>query len=155
MIERVYTQCIKSDLTQVVVATDDSRILNHVNTFGKVVMTSAHHQSGTDRCNEVAEKLHEELLIGLDSRATIHPRIRAANESRQPPEELFAAIEQLALACDSNDILQIHKIMIEQQTAYKPSIDIADQFWIAAASDSLKTAGKTPAEPPRLSLVRS
>jgi FlaA1/EpsC-like NDP-sugar epimerase len=101
------------------------------------------------------EKLHEELLIGLDSRATIHPRIRAANESRQPPEELFAAIDQLALACDSNDILQIHKIMIEQQTAYKPSIDIADQFWIAAASDSLKTAGKTPAEPPRLSLVRS
>jgi 3-deoxy-manno-octulosonate cytidylyltransferase (CMP-KDO synthetase) len=61
MIERVYTQCIKSGLTEVVVATDDARILNHVNTFGKAVMTADHHQSGTDRCNEIAEKLHEEF----------------------------------------------------------------------------------------------
>ena len=37
MIERVYTQCIKSDLTEVVVATDDSRILHHVNSFGKAI----------------------------------------------------------------------------------------------------------------------
>ena len=61
MIERVYTQCIKSDLTEVIVATDDSRILHHVNTFGKAVMTSNHHQSGTDRCHEVAKNLHEEF----------------------------------------------------------------------------------------------
>lgn len=61
MIERVYTQCIKSALTEVVVATDDSRILHHVNTFGKAVITSDQHQSGTDRCNEVAEKLHDEF----------------------------------------------------------------------------------------------
>ena len=61
MIERVYTQCIKSDLTEVIVATDDSRILLHVNTFGKAVMTSNGHQSGTDRCHEVAKNLHEEF----------------------------------------------------------------------------------------------
>jgi FlaA1/EpsC-like NDP-sugar epimerase len=101
------------------------------------------------------EKLHEELLIGSDSRETIHPRIRAANESRQPPVELFAAIEQLALACDSNDILQIHKIMIEQQTAYKPSIEIADQFWKSSETVAAQPIDKPASEPPRLSLVRN
>lgn len=100
------------------------------------------------------EKLHEELLIGADSRETIHPRIRAADERRQPPEELFAAIEQLALACDRNDISQIHKIMIEQQTAYKPSLEIADQFWKATSMEALSPAEKPSSEPPRLSLVR-
>jgi 3-deoxy-manno-octulosonate cytidylyltransferase (CMP-KDO synthetase) len=61
MINRVYTQCIKSDLSDVVVATDDSRIFHHVKSFGKVVMTSEQHPSGTDRCNEVAGKLTEKF----------------------------------------------------------------------------------------------
>lgn len=55
MIERVYLQAKKSKiLTDVVVATDDERIVLHVKSFGgKVVMTSEMHQSGTDRCFEV------------------------------------------------------------------------------------------------------
>lgn len=101
------------------------------------------------------EKLHEELLIGGDSRPTMHPRIMAANESRQPPAELFAAIEQLSLACDLNDIPQIHKIMIEQQTAYKPFAYVADQFWNAGPTETHAAAEKPTAEPPRLALVRS
>ena len=54
MIERVYLQAKKSKtLTDVVVATDDERIVLHVKSFGgKVVMTSEMHQSGTDRCFE-------------------------------------------------------------------------------------------------------
>ncbi|HWD87538.1 MAG TPA: 3-deoxy-manno-octulosonate cytidylyltransferase [Mucilaginibacter sp.] len=58
MIQRVYEQSKKCALlTDVVVATDDQRIYDHVLGFGgKAVMTSASHQSGTDRCAEVAEK---------------------------------------------------------------------------------------------------
>ncbi|WP_242928431.1 3-deoxy-manno-octulosonate cytidylyltransferase [Pontibacter vulgaris] len=53
MIQRVYEQAKKSGLTEVVVATDDTRILEHVLGFGgKAVMTAEHHQSGTDRCFE-------------------------------------------------------------------------------------------------------
>ena len=56
MIQRVYEQAAKCvDLTDVMVATDDDRIFNHVAQFGgKAVMTGDHHQSGTDRCAEVA-----------------------------------------------------------------------------------------------------
>jgi 3-deoxy-manno-octulosonate cytidylyltransferase (CMP-KDO synthetase) len=56
MIQRVYEQAKKcADLTEVIVATDDDRIFDHVTAFGGIaVMTSANHQSGTDRCAEVA-----------------------------------------------------------------------------------------------------
>jgi len=56
MIQRVYEQVAKClDLTDVMVATDDDRIFDHVINFGgKAIMTGDHHQSGTDRCAEVA-----------------------------------------------------------------------------------------------------
>ena len=61
MIERVYEQCKKaSSLSDIIVATDDESILNHVQSFGgEAMMTSKDHQSGTDRCNEVVRKLTE------------------------------------------------------------------------------------------------
>ncbi|SDT27180.1 3-deoxy-manno-octulosonate cytidylyltransferase (CMP-KDO synthetase) [Mucilaginibacter mallensis] len=56
MIQRVYEQAKKcTSLTEVIVATDDDHIYDHVIGFGGVaVMTASHHQSGTDRCAEVA-----------------------------------------------------------------------------------------------------
>ena len=58
MIQRVYEGSRASDLIEeVVVATDDERIFNHVLDFGgKVEMTSDLHRSGTDRCGEIIEK---------------------------------------------------------------------------------------------------
>lgn len=59
MIERVYRQAEKcSSLKEVIVATDDHRIEEHVRSFGgNVIMTSSSHQSGTDRCAEVISKV--------------------------------------------------------------------------------------------------
>src|SRR5258708_23740249 len=58
MIQRVYEQAKKCvHLSEVIVATDDDRTFDHVTAFGGVaVMTSSDHQSGTDRCAEVALK---------------------------------------------------------------------------------------------------
>jgi 3-deoxy-manno-octulosonate cytidylyltransferase (CMP-KDO synthetase) len=65
MIQRVYEQAKKCiHLAEVTVATDDDRIFEHVHHFGgKAVMTSPDHQSGTDRCAEVAEKYAEYNVI--------------------------------------------------------------------------------------------
>lgn len=52
VIRRVYEQASKA-LDTVVVATDDERIYNDVESFGgKVVMTRPDHKCGTDRCLE-------------------------------------------------------------------------------------------------------
>lgn len=63
MIQRVYEQAKKSKLlSDVMVATDDERIFNHVEKFGgKAMMTSSSHQSGTDRCAEILEKLNSDF----------------------------------------------------------------------------------------------
>ena len=52
MIQRVYNQVKHAaSLSEVVVATDDQRIFDHVQSFaGNVLLTSKEHQSGTDRC---------------------------------------------------------------------------------------------------------
>lgn len=59
MIRRVWEQAKKSRLlSDVIVATDDSRIYDHVKGFGgSVLMTTADHQNGTSRCNEVLDIL--------------------------------------------------------------------------------------------------
>jgi len=60
MIERVYKQAQKAKmLNNVLVATDDKRIFEHVKQFnGNVVLTSTEHPSGTDRCLEALLKFH-------------------------------------------------------------------------------------------------
>ena len=54
MVRRVYEQASKTSLlSDVIVATDHQLIIDEVRSFGgKVCMTSALHQSGTDRCFE-------------------------------------------------------------------------------------------------------
>ncbi len=59
MIRWVYEQCQKCNhLDAIIVATDDERIFNEIQSFGgSAMMTSTSHQSGTDRCGEIIGKL--------------------------------------------------------------------------------------------------
>ena len=61
MIQHVYEKAaVVSEY--VYVATDDARIYDAVMAFGgRAVMTSTEHRSGTDRCYEAYEKVHEAL----------------------------------------------------------------------------------------------
>ena len=68
MIRRVYEQAKKCvDLAEVIVATDDGRIYDHVVNFGGLaIITSADHQSGTDRCAEVAlQRPQYDVIINI------------------------------------------------------------------------------------------
>ncbi|MGI4871971.1 MAG: 3-deoxy-manno-octulosonate cytidylyltransferase [Janthinobacterium lividum] len=58
MIQRVVMQARQANLARVVVATDDERILAHVQSFGgEAVLTRPDHPSGTDRVWEAFEQL--------------------------------------------------------------------------------------------------
>ena len=66
MVQRVYEQAKKATLAhEVVVATDDDRIYEHVIAFGKAVMTDTAHNSGTDRCAEVAAAYNADIIINV------------------------------------------------------------------------------------------
>ena len=59
MLQRVYEQCQKSNLDRIVVATDDERIVAHVQDFeGEVILTASTHKSGTDRIAEALDILN-------------------------------------------------------------------------------------------------
>ncbi|MBK6481633.1 MAG: 3-deoxy-manno-octulosonate cytidylyltransferase [Chitinophagaceae bacterium] len=68
MIQRVYEQAQKCKaLNAVVVATDDLRIEQAVKQFnGRVVMTSGTHQSGTERCAEVAADIEDDFDVVIN-----------------------------------------------------------------------------------------
>lgn len=66
MIQHVVERALASRASNVIVATDDQRIVDAVNTENvKVVLTSSKHESGTDRVWEAIEgtDLHEESVI--------------------------------------------------------------------------------------------
>lgn len=67
MIQRVYEQALKATtLTDVIVATDDQRIFDQVQSFGgQVVITKSTHESGTERCAEVAAKYAADIIINI------------------------------------------------------------------------------------------
>ncbi|HRN95038.1 MAG TPA: 3-deoxy-manno-octulosonate cytidylyltransferase [Chitinophagales bacterium] len=66
MIQRVYEQCLKSNLSEVIVATDDERILNTVLNFGgKAMLTSPKHKNGTERIAEIAQNISADYIVNI------------------------------------------------------------------------------------------
>jgi 3-deoxy-manno-octulosonate cytidylyltransferase (CMP-KDO synthetase) len=67
MIQHVYERsCLSKIAGRVIVATDDQRIVEAVETFGgKVMMTSPEHPSGTDRMVEVSRRVQGDIYINV------------------------------------------------------------------------------------------
>ncbi len=79
MIQRVYEQAKKcKELNDLIIATDDIRIFTHVKSFnGNVKMTAKNHQSGTDRCAEIIQKIDKkfDVIINIQGdEPTINPQ---------------------------------------------------------------------------------
>jgi 3-deoxy-manno-octulosonate cytidylyltransferase (CMP-KDO synthetase) len=67
LVQHVYERaCSARRAGQVLVATDDPRIVAAVESFGgQVVLTRRDHASGTDRVAEVAQQLDAEIIVNL------------------------------------------------------------------------------------------
>jgi len=74
MIEHVYSRVKKAKVDEVLVATDDKIIFEAVQKFGgKVVMTSKHHKSGTDRIAEVVKNLPYNFILNVQGDEPLIP----------------------------------------------------------------------------------
>lgn len=67
MVQRVLERCLMSRcLDSLWVATDDERIAHEVAAVGgRVIMTSPHHPSGTDRLAEAVTKIEADIVVNL------------------------------------------------------------------------------------------
>jgi 3-deoxy-manno-octulosonate cytidylyltransferase (CMP-KDO synthetase) len=103
MLQRVYEQAALSKLTDLVVATDDKRIMDHVASFGgKAVMTGEAHASGTDRCYEAYQ------LMGASHRYVLNVQ---GDEPFLNPEQ----INELIAVCDGDVDLATQMIRCDSQ----------------------------------------
>lgn len=79
MIQWVYEQAQQAGADKVIVATDDHRIEAAVKAFGGVVcMTSAEHQSGTERLAEVVEKMSitdDQIVVNVQGDEPLIPPV--------------------------------------------------------------------------------
>jgi 3-deoxy-manno-octulosonate cytidylyltransferase (CMP-KDO synthetase) len=92
---------------EVLVATDDQRIIDALAPFGtRCVMTSADHQSGTDRVAEAAGGLPDDIIVNVQG-----------DEPEIEPEIIDALIERM----QNHD-----EAMATAATPYPPAADPAD-----------------------------
>ncbi len=77
MIQHVYENSRKSSAKEVVVATDDSRILDCVEKFGgRAILTAKSHTSGTERVQEAAEILDlcsDDIVVNVQGDEPLMP----------------------------------------------------------------------------------
>lgn len=77
MVQHVYERAMQAGLGDVLIATDDQRIVEAVKNFGgEVVLTKASHQSGTERIAEVIERLQfdgNDIVINLQGDEPLIP----------------------------------------------------------------------------------
>jgi 3-deoxy-manno-octulosonate cytidylyltransferase (CMP-KDO synthetase) len=113
MIRHVYEKAIKCPSIQcVTVATDDARIYDVVKKFGgDAVLTSNLHQSGTERCAEVIDKMSESFDAVINIQG----------------DEPFINPDQIEMLCsffidESIQIATIVKRILDKESLFNPNV---------------------------------
>jgi 3-deoxy-manno-octulosonate cytidylyltransferase (CMP-KDO synthetase) len=117
MILRVYDQALLSGaLEDVVVATDDQRILDHVLSAGfQAVMTSSAHRSGTDRCLEALDLCSRKKAIGYKYVVNIQ-----GDEPFIPPGNIRQVVELLVNS--DVQIASLVKLIRKREDIFNPNV---------------------------------
>jgi 3-deoxy-manno-octulosonate cytidylyltransferase (CMP-KDO synthetase) len=105
MIEWVYRQTVKSGASEVIVATDDERIVGACRAFGAPVeMTSMEHSSGTDRIAELAQRFawdDDQIVVNVQGDEPLISPVCIAQTARLLGWHSQAAIATLMTPLDS------------------------------------------------------
>lgn len=112
MLQRVFEQVGRATLLQeIVIATDDERIFNHAIEFGaKAFMTRSDHQSGTDRCAEVAHSYPlADVIVNIQG-----------DEPFIDPSQIDAVIAPFAEQSEIN-ITTLGKRITDPDTLFSPN----------------------------------
>ncbi len=100
MIQHVYERACESAAAEVVIATDDARIEEVVLGFGaRLVMTSAEHNSGTDRLQEVVSKLGlaaDDIVVNVQGDEPLIPAAVINQVAANLAENAFASVATLS-----------------------------------------------------------
>ena len=93
MIQHVVERCQKSKaLSEIIVATDDTRIWEVAQGFCRVEMTGPNHPSGTDRIAEVAQNCRCDAIVNIQGdEPLIDPRVIDAVAGALSNEEMSTA----------------------------------------------------------------
>lgn len=114
MIRHVWEQACKSNAQQVVVATDDTRIVDACNGFGaQVLLTRVDHNSGTDRLAEVAAKL------GLASDAIV---VNVQGDEPLIPPSIIDQVARNLAAHPEAAIATLAEPISDPQSLFNPNV---------------------------------
>lgn len=114
MLQWVWERACASAATRVIIATDDTTVANVVTTFGgEVCMTRTTHESGTDRLQEVAEKLGfdgEQIIVNVQG-----------DEPLIPPTVINQVANNLAASARAG-IATLAKRIRERDEVFDPNV---------------------------------
>lgn len=124
MIKRTYMQAIKSELLdQLIVATEDQRIVNYCKSEGiPVMLTSAECLTGTDRLAEVAKQLQYDFYINIQG-----------DEPVIDPKAITLLVEQYNIFGDEYIAYNLYKVIsgyeeINSRTIIKVIVNEKDEL---------------------------
>lgn len=107
MIQHVYERASESAAAQVIIATDDARIEAVAKAFGaRVCMTSAAHNSGTDRLQEVAAQLGlkpDDIVVNVQGDEPLIPPAVINQVAANLAENNYASVATLSEPIHSLD----------------------------------------------------
>ena len=112
MIQHVYERGVESEAREVIIATDDERIAAAAESFGaNVCMTSASHQSGTERIAEVAD------MLGWDDTQIV---VNLQGDEPSMPAALISQCAEL-LVDESADIATLASPFLSREDFESPN----------------------------------
>ena len=120
MLQYVHEQALQSGAAEVIVATDDQRIQDAANAFGATVcMTSAAHESGTERLAEVAAQMEwddQDIVVNVQGDEPLLPPAlihQVAEGLASHPEAVIATLAYPVEQADEVSDPNIVKVVLD------------------------------------------